>query len=222
MENRRNYYRILHVQPDAPTEVIRASYRTLMQRLRMHPDLGGDHWNAALINEAYGVLTDPGQRAAYDRTRPAEPAGTVTRPLPACAFCGTAHGHLEKIPRDALCSTCGSPLKPTSRLRLEVSDQRRVQRLDRRIPVTWYARWPAPEARRGETRDLSLSGCQFCADGAVDTAQLLKLDCETLSAVVRVVSCGPSDQRDYPWLVRAEYVTLRFRRSRGAFVSTRV
>ena len=42
MENRRNYYRILHVQPDAPTEIIKSSYRTLMQKLRMHPDLGGD------------------------------------------------------------------------------------------------------------------------------------------------------------------------------------
>jgi hypothetical protein len=39
-QNRRNYYRILHVQPDAPMEVIRASYRTLMQKLRFHPDLG--------------------------------------------------------------------------------------------------------------------------------------------------------------------------------------
>jgi hypothetical protein len=41
MKNRRNYYRILHVQEDAPEEIIRTSYRTLMQRMRMHPDLGG-------------------------------------------------------------------------------------------------------------------------------------------------------------------------------------
>jgi DnaJ-class molecular chaperone len=69
MKNRRNYYRILHVQPDAPREVIRSSYRAMMQGLRMHPDLGGDDGNAALINEAYAVLTDPGQRAAYDSAR---------------------------------------------------------------------------------------------------------------------------------------------------------
>lgn len=66
-ENRRNYYRILHVQPDAPTEIIKASYRTLMQKLRAHPDLGGDEWNASVINEAYRVLTDKGQRNAYDQ-----------------------------------------------------------------------------------------------------------------------------------------------------------
>src|SRR5690606_3216066 len=57
--NRRNYYRVLHVQPDAPTEIIRMSYLTLMRRLKMHPDLGGDHRKAALINEAFATLVDP-------------------------------------------------------------------------------------------------------------------------------------------------------------------
>ena len=68
MKNKRNYYRILHVQPDAPTEVIRASYRTLMQKLRQHPDLGGENWNASIINEAHNVLADDARRRAYDRT----------------------------------------------------------------------------------------------------------------------------------------------------------
>ncbi len=67
MGNRRNYYRILRVQPDASGDVIRRSYRTLLQRLRLHPDLGGDHWSAALLNEAWAVLRGPEQRAAYDR-----------------------------------------------------------------------------------------------------------------------------------------------------------
>lgn len=66
-KNRRNYYRILHVQPEAPAEIIKASYRTLMSKLRMHPDLGGDHELASLVNEAYAVLGDPQRRAAYDR-----------------------------------------------------------------------------------------------------------------------------------------------------------
>lgn len=67
VKNKRNYYRILHVQPDAPTEVIRASYRTLMQKLKQHPDLGGEHWNASVINEAHEVLVDADRRHAYDR-----------------------------------------------------------------------------------------------------------------------------------------------------------
>ena len=66
MHNKRNYYRILHVQFDAPPAVIRASYRAIMQKLRAHPDLGGEEWNASLINEARKVLLDPSLRAAYD------------------------------------------------------------------------------------------------------------------------------------------------------------
>ena len=69
-ENRRNYYRGLQVQPDAPAEVIKASYRTLMHKLRHHPDLGGDQWNAAIINDAYAVLSNIEKRAAYDKTKP--------------------------------------------------------------------------------------------------------------------------------------------------------
>lgn len=55
MRNRRNYYRILHVQPEAPPEIITAAYRTLMGPLRQHPDRGGSHQAAALLNEAYVV-----------------------------------------------------------------------------------------------------------------------------------------------------------------------
>ena len=66
MRNRRNFYRVLQVQPDAPYEIIKASYRTLMQKLKAHPDLGGDEWNAAVINEAYAVLSDSQKRAKYD------------------------------------------------------------------------------------------------------------------------------------------------------------
>lgn len=65
-KNKRNYYRVLFVQPDAPMEIIQASYRTIMQKLKAHPDLGGDTWNASVINEAYQVLIDREKRVAYD------------------------------------------------------------------------------------------------------------------------------------------------------------
>ena len=65
-KNKRNYYRILHVQPDAPLALIQAAYRTLMQKLRQHPDLGGDEWNATILNQAYAVLSDEQERRIYD------------------------------------------------------------------------------------------------------------------------------------------------------------
>jgi DnaJ-class molecular chaperone len=68
-KNRRNYYRLLHVQSGAPTDVIKSSYRTLMRTLKQHPDLGVDGWNAALINEAYAVLCNAEARKDCDRER---------------------------------------------------------------------------------------------------------------------------------------------------------
>jgi hypothetical protein len=65
-EERRNFYRILHLQPDAPSEVVRTNFRTLMQKLGMHPDLGGDHASAAQLVEAYATLSDPALRETYD------------------------------------------------------------------------------------------------------------------------------------------------------------
>src|SRR5262245_32346388 len=118
MENRRNYYRILQVQPGAPVEIIRASYRTLMQRLKAHPDLGGDHRTAALINEAYAVLTNPEKRAAYDRdvqsrltTARSGSSGDNAGPTQECLFCGA-----QEPVRSTICSTCASPLLPATAL----------------------------------------------------------------------------------------------------------
>ncbi|MBQ0961693.1 J domain-containing protein, partial [Ideonella sp. 4Y11] len=72
---RRNLYRILHVQPEAPPEVIKAAWRALMSTLRAHPDLGGDPETAARLNAAYEVLSDPVRRAAYDRGLKRTPRG---------------------------------------------------------------------------------------------------------------------------------------------------
>src|SRR5580693_200915 len=137
MKNRRNYYRILQVQPDALAEIIRTSYRTLMHKLKMHPDLGGDHWTAALINEAFSTLSDPGKRAAYDRamkglrelrsqsraallqlaasSRPGREPAPSSRPDGKCIFCGARHSARSADLQQATCDRCQSPLFPASR-----------------------------------------------------------------------------------------------------------
>lgn len=65
--NRRNFYRLLQIQPDAPLSIIKSSYRTLLRKLRMHPDLGGDSASARDLNLAYSTLKSAPRRAAYDR-----------------------------------------------------------------------------------------------------------------------------------------------------------
>jgi len=62
--NRRNDNRLLHVQPDAPFEVVRAAYHALMAR--RHPDSGGDHEQAVLLNAAWKYWATP--RAAANTT----------------------------------------------------------------------------------------------------------------------------------------------------------
>lgn len=62
-----DYYQLLHVLPDAPAPVIKASYRAMMQKLRHHPDLGGDPSRAQLLNEAVDTLCTPARRTIYDR-----------------------------------------------------------------------------------------------------------------------------------------------------------
>ncbi|MCK5888374.1 MAG: DnaJ domain-containing protein [Methylococcales bacterium] len=63
----RNFYRILQVQPDAPLSVIKNNYQTLLHKLRLHPDRGGDHQKASAIILAYATLRHTQKRAAYDR-----------------------------------------------------------------------------------------------------------------------------------------------------------
>ncbi len=62
-----DYYQLLHVLPDAPSPVIKASYRAMMQKMRHHPDLGGDLSRAQLLNEAVDTLCNPARRAIYDK-----------------------------------------------------------------------------------------------------------------------------------------------------------
>ena len=66
-----NYYDTLEVSQTASSEVVRAAYKSLMQR--HHPDKAPASTSqadmagrAALLAQAYAVLSDPEQRAAYD------------------------------------------------------------------------------------------------------------------------------------------------------------
>ena len=70
-------YEVLEVSPKASPEVIRAAYKSLMQR--HHPDKSPDPVTAgaraAAISRAYEVLGQPEQRAAYDaRLQQLQPA----------------------------------------------------------------------------------------------------------------------------------------------------
>lgn len=220
-----DYYRLLHVQPDAPREVIRSSYRTLMQRLRAHPDLGGDHHRATLLNEAWSVLRHPEKRASYDAARSAGAAvrrrpRQETQPPGACLFCGTERSHAGLPESGERCVECGSPLTPADRSRLETRGQRAVTRFRRSRPVSFLATWPQHFATAGRMQDVSLHGLKFVTGQALAVGQIIRIDCDICRAVARIVAVQPSaESAGRQWLVRAEFLTLELERTLGAFVS---
>jgi hypothetical protein len=237
MENRRNYYRVLHVQPDAPVEIIRTSYRTLMQRLHMHPDLGGDHWNAQLINEAFATLSDPAKRAAYDRRMgriveemrsagrcwQAQPAGAElpagTAPTCACPFCGTVHPARETALPGSACASCGSPLYPAIKLQSEDTSRRAVDRFPRQMPLSYCLSWPAERTFDGTTEDVSISGMRFTSGLELAPEERLRIDCDFCSAVAVVRNSRAADGGNGDWQTGVEFLTLRIKQPRGSLLS---
>ncbi len=110
-DDRRNHYRVLHVQPEAPLEVIKASYRTLMSRLRLHPDLGGNHAEACRVNLAWAVLSQPERRRDYDRLLQQQRTPALQRAI------------AEAPRRDGASATAGGPIATARPMRAQAAAQ---------------------------------------------------------------------------------------------------
>jgi curved DNA-binding protein CbpA len=242
MKNRRNYYRILHVQPDAPCEIIKASYRTLMQKLKQHPDLGGDNWNASILNEAYTILTNPKKRAAYDqqflhkykttcqqtgkqecgREKQKQRKSAKTRHYRndglTCPFCGTPKPIRFRYNNSGDCNHCHSPLKPVVRLRLAGNSRRALQRTSRNAPIQYFIQPGEMAGIPGTTRDLSPQGMQFSTNCQLEDDQVIKIVSDILSAVARVTYCRKNNGGK-GYAVGVEFLTLYFNEHTGTFIS---
>ena len=234
-----NYYDILHVSRDAPREIIRSCYRTLMQKLKKHPDLGGDNTTAAQINEAYAVLGNVERRAEYDAQLdvlrqlagrvsddPVEQVATpgrVLNPDRECIFCETPHDQGRFVEPDSGCKTCGSPLSTAEFRRIESAGQRAVARIDKKQNISYYTRWPQSIAFVGHTEDISLNGMRFVTGEKLIAGQRIKIVSEVLDAVASVTHCFlHSGGETTQWAAGVSFATLRFARSIGGFVSDRV
>jgi hypothetical protein len=236
----RNYYEILHVSRDAPAEIIRGVYRTLMQQLKHHPDLGGDTATAALINEAYATLSNTERRAAYDarlavlagvaeglRDAPLdEHEGNTDRVLDIfreCVFCQTPHDHGRIIDIDAACIDCGSPLCAAKNHRIESGGQRAIARIGKRQKITFYTRWPQHKGFVGRTEDISLHGLCLVTTQDLRKGEQIKIVSKVVEAVARVSHCTHERRNWVTYCVAGvSFLTLRFVRSAGGFISDRV
>ena len=236
MMNRRNYYRILHIQQDAPAAIIKASYQAQMQKLRMHPDLGGDEWNAAVLNEAYQVLSDPDRRSAYDKalaatlkqqrttpgastaqaTRTASPPGT---PDPSCcAFCGTKRPAPATTCGPQDCPGCGGPLETVRSLRIAGRTERS---LDRRTQLASMIIYTHPDCTGlpARLRDLSPAGLQMLLARPLAAGLLIRIHSTAVRAIARVRFCN-RDLSGRNFIIGMEFVTLQFPTRIGGFLST--
>ncbi|MEM8491524.1 MAG: DnaJ domain-containing protein [Pseudomonadota bacterium] len=246
MNSNKDYYRVLHVHPDAPAEIIKASYRTLMQRLRMHPDLGGNGNDAALINEAYRVLMEPARRRVYDQSR----KSSQVKPgdahhgngMPENAGCATS-GQLETVTylpnRSAAaastqCTFChmATEHKPDgtepdfctmcgSPLRMRTftgddSDRRSLLRVDKPIKVVFRTQWPQPVPFNGACVNVSLTGMRMRSSVALEVGQLLAAETNMLQAVAEVTRVT---HPGISWDVGVKFVTLHIKQTRGSFLA---
>jgi len=231
-DNRRNWYRILHVQPEAPFEIIKASYRTLMTTLCQHPDRGGDHATAALINQAYAVLSDAEKRRQYDRFLALRKAhGTPqARQTPAsrdghtptgrcCAFCAAPVA--VAIQPGMRCHRCDSPLASPSRTAAAAKDgtwgRRTIGRIPRNDSVIVYLAWPG-HGQPARLRDLSPSGLCFVSAIDVREGQVLKITGAALESVARVVAVRSGSGSP---CIHVRFLSVLFPVARGGFVSMR-
>ena len=224
-----DYYRILQVHPDAHDEIIRVSYRTLMQRLKMHPDLGGDHLAATMINETFRTLGHPARRAAYDRwlqtrgdKKPAPAPARAARPTPhaPCPFCSTPYERSDDADPERVCSVCGGSLFPVTCHQSDEESRRAVERLPRNTLLVFARQSPHDTPCRGVTLDISLAGMRFqtAAPLGIDDHLLLETDFCSAVGVVRSARQRPTDNN--AWDIGVQFLTLRVKRQRGGLIST--
>ena len=224
MINRRNYYRVLHVQPEAPPEVVKAAYRALM--ILHHPDRGGDHAMAVSLNEAYAVLSDTSGRSAYDKQRaarslrkaapvPQSSTAANIRPQLLCAFCDL--GITTAIRADSRCTRCKAPLAPTARSdQNKASERRGMLRVSKTDWALLHTDWRA-DAIDVRMRDLSLDGLSVYSGAALPLHRRVRVVGSAFDVVADVVQCR---RMGNVFTLHGRVLTALFSAQPGGFVST--
>ena len=238
--NRRNYYRLLHVQADAPPEVIKASYRALMTV--HHPDVGGNHEVAALLNEAYAVLSSAERRAAYDIKRAAkagqeraagsQPGHATGRPSGAGASGASAAGGASAragcpfcrlqlpavVHTDSRCLRCRAPLASVRRPGdpARHAERRAMPRVTKSDWGLLHIDWPS-EIVDVRMRDVSLDGISVYCGVALPIGRTIRVVGESLDVVGELVSCRRVAKVH---TLHARLLTALFASPLGGFVST--
>jgi hypothetical protein len=222
VKNRRNYYRILQVQPDAPPEIIHASYRAMMRDLKRHPDLGGSPEEASLLNEAYQTLRDPVRRAAYDEdlfVKYTKLGSSYAKQTLAPIFCPICKRPLSRKPEPGeICLTCQTPLE--SERQRNQPNSRSLERTRSSAPIRYYSTWPG-KAEQGRMIDFSPKGMRFMCGERLTPQTVLKISSSLFEASGTVTNLSEEICDGHMcYAVGVCFLAVRFTDPRGTFLST--
>jgi hypothetical protein len=218
-QERRNLYRILFVQPEAPPEMITAAYRCLMSLLRTHPG-SADSETAERIKQAYAILRDGEKRRAYDssRRRPLSarvPGAEPGKRLAAahaphvCPFCGLAAP--RQLTAETRCTRCASPLAPVACDPAETQEtfgRRSAPRMEKDCRVTVHAA-PSSPPLSGVLHDLSATGISLYTAVPVPAGRNIRVETLGIDLVAHVLRVQP---RERTYLVRGFILTALYSR----------
>ena len=237
--NRRNYYRVLNIQPDAPQAIISSSYKILVKKKTVSTEL---------TKEAFSVLSAPHKRKHYDQLlmgnqhvdyvtfnsidskkkktkfntsnrffanafvdKRRSPYQTLT--TYSCAFCNTSQSHSPMKNIDQLCIECSSPLHLSKEY---FSLPRRFfSRTNLTTSVSIYSYWPGIEMT-ATLSDLSPTGLRFTTDQALNKNEIIKIDADQFKAVGQVKHLKSTGSI---FIIGAQFLTIQFNTQKGIFMS---
>jgi hypothetical protein len=115
-------------------------------------------------------------------------------------------------------------LYPAEKRRLESIGKRAITRISKLQEIMFYTHWPQPQGFAGRSEDTSLNGMRFLTNENLSEGQYIKIVGSVIEAVGDVIHCSKKKRRSATFCSVAgiSFVTVRFVRSIGAFVSDRV
>jgi len=237
--NRRNYYRILQIQPDASMAIIIASYTVLTGYPLQNPDV---------LDEAFAVLANPAIRMRYDSLLagnvnpqpeqsqsacqygaliPGISANTRKHPhirpdtttaLRHCVFCHTPFVYQPEFYPNALCLECQSPLPiaiAIDQTGLLTQKNRACSRACAAGLLAFYRHWP-DMPRHGVLQDLSPKGMRFLTRSLLGVHDIIKIEAPYFNAVAEVTHLQQAEEEYVSAGVR--FLTIKFAQERGNFI----
>jgi hypothetical protein len=200
-----------------------------MRELKCHPDLGGSNSEAALLNEAYNVLSNPALREKYDErlfgsqskkslsAKSPQDRSETTPSSPPCPFC--------KLP---VCDEtgggryciCGGSLHSSGKRSFQQLTRRTLSRMKRNGSIL-YVSQGSEKPKMAEIVDLSPAGMRFLCTQRLLPGNTLKISSADFSATAVVKNiCEQPASEQKKFTVGVEFLTVEFYASRGSFLST--